>query len=308
MVGAGIIGLGIATRLAEAGVRVRVWAKTLSPDTTSDVAAALWYPYKAERSERVVQWSAETYHALVRLAVERPDLATVREGIEVDPEGDEDPWWTPLVQGERLPWPEVPAGRRAALRFRAPVVEPSPTLAWMRTRLEAAAGVLERHPLDSLAPACAEAAVVVNASGLGARELAGDATLAGLRGHVVRVRAPGVTRVWLDDHHPEGTVYVVPRRDDVICGGTRAAEGDETPDPATTRAILARCTASVPGLAGCEVLGARVGHRPYRPDVRLQVESRHGARVLHAYGHGGAGWTMGWGFADEAAALARTLL
>lgn len=47
--------------------------------------------------------------------------------------------------------------------------------------------------------------------------------------------------------------------------------------------------------------------RPFRPaGPRLEVE-RFGARtVVHNYGHGGSGWSLGWGCADEAAALARS--
>ena len=68
---------------------------------------------------------------------------------------------------------------------------------------------------------------VVNATGLGARELAGDAELTGVRGQVVRVADPGLAGWTLDEDHPDGMVYVVPRGTDVVCGGT-AVDGDES--------------------------------------------------------------------------------
>ena len=43
----------------------------------------------------------------------------------------------------------------------------------------------------------------------------------------------------------------------------------------------------------------RVGLRPVRPEVRLEVEDR----TVHCYGHGGAGVTLSWGCADEVARL-----
>jgi D-amino-acid oxidase len=51
-----------------------------------------------------------------------------------------------------------------------------------------------------------------------------------------------------------------------------------------------------------------VGLRPARPSVRLEEERlAHGAgqvsRVVHCYGHGGAGVTLSWGCADEVASL-----
>jgi D-amino-acid oxidase len=37
--------------------------------------------------------------------------------------------------------------------------------------------------------------------------------------------------------------------------------------------------------------------------VRLEAEQRGGTRVVHCYGHGGAGVTLSWGCADEVVAL-----
>jgi D-amino-acid oxidase len=53
-------------------------------------------------------------------------------------------------------------------------------------------------------------------------------------------------------------------------------------------------------LASAEILGHRVGVRPVRPSVRLELEtSSTGIRYLHNYGHGGAGVTLSWGCAVE---------
>ena len=72
-----------------------------------------------------------------------------------------------------------------------------------------------------------------------------------------------------------------------------------TRDPATTAAIRARCAALVPALRDAPVVDVAVGLRPVRPAVRLEVEGR----VVHCYGHGGAGVTLAWGCAGEVAAL-----
>src|SRR5262249_16052789 len=60
VLGAGIVGLTSAVRLAEAGHRVRVVAAATGTDTTSAVAAALWYPYRAAPRDKVTAWSAQT--------------------------------------------------------------------------------------------------------------------------------------------------------------------------------------------------------------------------------------------------------
>ncbi|MFT4843774.1 MAG: D-amino-acid oxidase, partial [Candidatus Azotimanducaceae bacterium] len=44
--------------------------------------------------------------------------------------------------------------------------------------------------------------------------------------------------------------------------------------------------------------------RPYRSTVRLEEESRSdGRRLIHNYGHGGSGYTLAWGCAEDVALL-----
>jgi D-amino-acid oxidase len=46
-----------------------------------------------------------------------------------------------------------------------------------------------------------------------------------------------------------------------------------------------------------------VGLRPVRPSVRLEAEALGGGRrLLHNYGHGGAGVTLSWGCALDVTA------
>ncbi|NEB20988.1 FAD-dependent oxidoreductase, partial [Streptomyces coelicoflavus] len=52
-------------------------------------------------------------------------------------------------------------------------------------------------------------------------------------------------------------------------------------------------------------LAHRVGLRPARDAVRLERGTLpDGRRLVHNYGHGGAGVTVAWGCAQEAARLA----
>src|SRR5207247_11478435 len=55
--GCGVIGLSTAVRLAEAGHRVRIVARERSPHTTSDVAAAVWYPFRGGTPDQALRWS-----------------------------------------------------------------------------------------------------------------------------------------------------------------------------------------------------------------------------------------------------------
>jgi D-amino-acid oxidase len=290
VVGAGVVGLTTAVRLREEGIDADVVARETPEETTSAVAAALWYPYRALPADRVTAWSAATFEALARLAGVPGTGVRMRAGTELMAADAPDPWWRDAVpELQRTP---------VGLRFVAPAIDMSIHLPWLADRLRALGGTIERRHVASLDELDGEA--VVNCAGLGARELAGDPSLTAVRGQVVRVSAPGVDEWLLDQSDPERLVYVVPRERDVVLGGT-AHEGaeDRTPDPATTAAIRARCAALVPALRGAPVIGVAVGLRPVRPAVRLEADGR----VVHCYGHGGAGVTLAWGCAGEVAAL-----
>jgi D-amino-acid oxidase len=135
----------------------------------------------------------------------------------------------------------------------------------------------------------------------------GETRLYPIRGQVVRVRAPGVKQAWLDDYGPRSLAYIVPRSQDVILGGT-AQKGDWNEDvvPETSEEILRKNTEIDPALKSAEVIESAVGLRPGRDAVRLELEIADGCAVIQNYGHGGAGFTLSWGCAEEVAALAES--
>lgn len=297
VVGAGVVGLTCAVRLLEQGHRVDVLARDLPLETTSAVAAALWYPYRAYPFERVTGWSAAGYRRFEELAGDERTGVVMRAGTELHGSRTPDPWWSSAVPGlTRVADP--PAPYEDGWSFTAPVIEMPVYLRWLVEEIEQRGGTLSRMALRAL-PLGADA--VVNASGLGARLMANDPSLLPVRGQVVYVDQVGLDRWWLDG---AGPVYVVPRSRDIVVGGTDdEGEWDRTPDPDVAKRILERAAALVPDLARARVLGQRVGLRPGRPQVRLEAEDVSGTRVVHCYGHGGAGVTLSWGCADEVADL-----
>jgi D-amino-acid oxidase len=117
---------------------------------------------------------------------------------------------------------------------------------------------------------------------------------------------PGLTVSVRDENHPAGRAYVHPRTADCILGGTLDENAwDRRVDQATAGSILARCLEIVPALAGATVIEHLVGLRPARPGVRLEEDTPHpnGTRIVHNYGHGGAGITLSRGCAEEVARL-----
>jgi D-amino-acid oxidase len=293
VVGAGVIGLTSAIRLREAGARVALVAADPPAETVSAVAAAVWYPTRTDPDPRVLAWAGETYDELARQAAAGvPGVVMRRTRMVVH--ASDDPWWARVV-------PDFEDHGRE-WHFTVPTVEMGPYLEWLVARLADGGVALERRRLRDLAEAARLAPVVVNATGLAAGELCADAAVVPARGRTVLVANPGIETSVRDEHHPDGMVYVHPRSRDVVLGGTfEPGEWDTTPDSRVTAGILARCTELVPELAGAPVLGERAGLRPVRrggPRVGLDPDPLPGgARLIHNYGHGGAGVTLSWGCA-----------
>jgi D-amino-acid oxidase len=292
VVGAGVVGLSVALRLLEAGHRVDVLARDLPLETTSSVAAALWYPYLALPQDKVTAWGRAAYDEFARLADQGADGVTMRRGTELLSESTPDPWWVGAVPALERVAPRAPYAD--SWSFVAPVIDMPRYLTWLDRQVKGAGGTVTRMAL----PALPDAPLVVNCSGLGSRALAGDPTTTPVRGQVVVVEQWGLEEWWLAE---DGPTYVIPRTSDVVLGGTDdAGEWDRSPSPLMAADIVRRASALVPEVATAQVLRHKVGLRPARPEVRLE---RVGD-VIHCYGHGGAGVTLSWGCADEVARLA----
>ena len=165
---------------------------------------------------------------------------------------------------------------------------------------------------------------MINCTGLGAREVAGDTDVHASRGQVIRIKANGFDRALLDNYGPNHVAYIVPRVSDIVLGGTDV-EGDErlAVDESLNPGILTRCATMVEyynptfaaslralldepsdSVAPAEIVSVACGLRPVRSTVRLEREEMGSGRlVIHNYGHGGAGVTLSWGCAAEVAAL-----
>jgi len=295
VVGAGVIGLTCAVRLLETGHRVDIVARDLPLETTSSVAAAIWYPYRALPQDRVTTWATTSYAEFAELARDPATGVTMRTGTEVFTTRQPDPWWRSAVPDLDRET-SLPKGYVDGWTFVTPVIETPLYLPWLAGRVEALGGTITRLNLSRLPPG---ADLVVNCSGLGSRLLAADRTVTPVRGQLLYVDGVALDRWVLDG---SGPTFAIPRSRDIVVGGT-AEEGDwsRTASPDTTTEILARVSRLVPELAGATVRRVRVGLRPVRPEVRVdRVED-----VIHCYGHGGAGVTLSWGCADEVVKLAR---
>lgn len=319
VLGGGVSGLSTAIRLREAGLPVTLVAAELATDAVapkragewppspcSPWAAAIWYPYRAEPRDRVARWSVETLHELRRIALD--PAAGVRdvvltEMISTDEVRDE--LWHAAVEVERVS-DGAPPRITAMLRMTVPMIDTRVYLPWLVRRFEAAGGRIERRVVPDLASLAARGRLVVNCTGLGARRLCGDEAVHPVRGQIVRVAPLAEPRHLVHDAPDGSLTYVFPRGADCVLGGTADDDvWDEMVNDADAAAILARCRALAPSLGDVRELGRGAGLRPARRgSIRLEAETVGDGIVVHNYGHGGAGYTLSWGCADEVVRLA----
>jgi D-amino-acid oxidase len=203
VIGAGVIGLSAALQLLRAGFRVTVIAAAWTPETTSDGAGALWERYDSDA--RHAKWASETYRHYCALIQAGAGVAAGVGFIEGEQYSNKKEGY--LFQSDVLhfrratPEEVTAASARSGSTFVdgcvwTSVIADSPTyLGWLLQSVRDAGGCCQLRrvgALDELAGG--EFSLVINCSGLAARELARDPSLIGVRGQVVRVYAPHITR------------------------------------------------------------------------------------------------------------------
>ena len=307
VIGAGVSGLTTAICLAEAGLAVGVRAAAPPLATTSAAAGALWGLHLVGMDERVPRWAEITLTRLLDMLGDEPTGVRLVSGIEASRSSQQNPpAWLASADGQPPRQAgALPAGYAAGWELTAPLVAMPVYLGYLLDRLQRSrVDVRDDCMFGSLPEAIEQtgAPVVVNCSGIGAHTLVPDSAVTPVRGQVVVVANPGISDFFVGaGEDPDDLTYLFPHRDTVVLGGTeQPGNWSVEPDPRTAERIMRRCTAIEPMLAGAEVIAHRVGLRPVRPSVRLEAEElRDGRRLLHNYGHGGAGITLSWGCAVD---------
>lgn len=301
VIGAGVIGLTSAVMLAEGGYEVAVYADQI-PGATSLAAGASWGPYLVKPYDRVQHWSTHTLAVLTELAAAPGYGVAVLSGVEASRSETTLPDWAAALPDVRECHPDsLPAGFQSGWRYTIPVVDMPLYLAALIGRLRTAGGVIIQRAIGGFDELAGHCDTVVNASGLGSAQLAADDSVYPIRGQLVVVANPGITEFFSEDTGESAELtHFLPHGDKVILGGTALPRvTDNHVDADAGAAIIARCAAIDPRLARATVIEQRVGFRPTRPEIRVELDHSHTVAVVHNYGHGGAGVSLSWGCAQE---------
>src|SRR5689334_20122683 len=111
VIGCGVSGLTCGIRLLEKTFDVTIVARELPPHTTSDAAAAIWYPYRASPIERILGWGHTTLDEFYRLMPDPLSGVHAIMMIELFDHPKPDPWWKEVVHRfERVSIESLPPG------------------------------------------------------------------------------------------------------------------------------------------------------------------------------------------------------
>lgn len=303
IVGAGVSGLTCAVLLAERGYRSAIFAEQMGSGTTSAAAAAIWYPYDAGPSDKTITWALNTYRTLLDLARDMRSGVSIIELRNFSRTGEiEIPEWARPLGARRLC--EIPAAFVSGFALNVPLMDTTIYLDYLAQRFRDAGGEIHSNrclaKLEEVDPAFD---LIINCTGIGARTLVQDPDLESHRGQVAIVPKINIPCAVVCDDAP--LMYVIPRTNSCVLGGTNELSDDRTIDPAATARIVAECS-RILDLNKPDVLDERVGLRPFRRSgVRVErAQLRDGRVLIHDYGHGGSGFTFSWGCAQAAAAIA----
>lgn len=245
VLGAGALGLTTAKLLQEAGLAVRIYAETLPPHTTSNIAGGQVNPTTVFRrsvaSDAFVrQFEAAMDYSYRRFQISVGEDTGVRWHTTYDAMRER-----PLSDFEKRIMPDARVLRAGEHPFPVPVVrewrtmyvETGRWLAHLMREVRIGGATIERRRMET--PAEIEAlpeGLVFNCTGLGARALFGDRGMIPIRGQLaILLPQPEVQHAYTG---PMG--YMFPRPDGILLGGTfERGEENPTPQPEDIARIIA---------------------------------------------------------------------
>lgn len=248
VIGCGVVGLATARLLQRRGAKVTIIARDLPPHTTSNIAGGHWWPVSVFRGDRVDARFLDRFHAAVRTSYRefqalvgprygvswRRNFSVSAERVEISPFTES---LRDVAPGLRILEPgDHPFGRHWVQTYDTMMIEPSVYLRALLDDFLTAGGRVDVGELKALSDIQGlSQGAIFNCTGLGARDLVGDADLVPARGQLVVLRPQDDVDYNLFFRNS----YAFPRTDGLILGGTfQRGDWNLQPDPVDTAQIL----------------------------------------------------------------------
>jgi D-amino-acid oxidase len=308
IIGSGVTGLTTGIVLLEAGYEVQIFTAALPHETTSARAAALWFPFQMGPVDLVNAWSKYSYGIFKNLAQDEGSGIFMRPLLELIAQ-ESDAWWKDALPEEAIrpaKVNELPQGFQLGYVIQVPIIETPIYLDYLVQMYAEAGGKLTLKCIQKIEDIADTTDVIVNCTGLAAKELVGDKELYPIKGQIVKLAPHAEIMPMAADMHlwasETDLAYIIPRSDCIVLGGNVLPDdADLTIDEEATARIRLRCERLDERLTQLQFLKAEVGLRPGRKEIRLEREGK----IIHNYGHGGGGYTVSWGCAEAVLDLLR---
>jgi len=310
ILGAGVSGLSTGILFLQEGYSVTIWAKEIPPHTTSNKAAAVWYPFICGPLEKVPQWAKTTLDYFQSEIVPNPEAGCKKTiVVEVFNYVPDDPWWKEGVDSyRRIDKYKLPKNYIDGYQIEGLVMDTDIYMNYLFEECKRLGGKVIKKTIKNVKEALQKHTLVINCTGLGSRELFNDQTIFPCRGQILRIKPNGFDYSLFEEEGPNSLAYIIPRLKDIVIGGTAQDNNwNLDPDPKDTKDILRKCAAILPQFEKVEILETKVGLRPKRKEVRLEAEKFGDSVIIHNYGHGGAGFTISWGCAQNVVDIAHAI-
>lgn len=302
VIGSGIIGLTTAIRLQEVGHTVTIYTKQLFNNTTSAKVGAIWFPYHAEPLFKVNKWAGITYHIFKKQSLLKKSGVFMVPFKVLSAPGINNDWIQQLPpQSVRAANKhELPDGYSEGWVATVPLAEPPLYLPFLEQQFKEAGGKIIERSFTSLSELSKLEDVVVNCTGMGAKEICKDSELYPVRGQIVNIESQHLHSM-VNSTEKEKLSYIIQRSDCTVLGGTDYENDyNETPNKEDTKLIIDRLF-KLGVLSKAPIIKSEIAAlRPKRSVIRCERDEMN-KNIYHNYGHGGAGYTVSWGCAEEIA-------
>lgn len=303
VIGAGIIGLLQAKLLAQQGYTVTIFSDQLPLNTTTLASGAIWMPYKVWPEEAVLRWAECSLDYYKKLSVIEPSGVVLRTHHAFYGEATKRPLWMALLAEGDRPNCKIPDRVVECHSTQLPVMNPCQLIQYLLMQLVSLKVSIKQQKITDFNQVL-DYRFIVNASGMGAINLAADDSLYPIKGQTFTLTQPNHTIDQSLFYEYNGlTTLIVPHRQHVTIGVT-VLEKDTSLDYDHNAEKQLRESAEFfyPQLAQSIVIDRRVGHRPTRAaGIRLEAEylEPNDQWLFHSYGHAGGGLTLAPGCAHD---------
>lgn len=353
IIGSGVIGLTSAYLLLEKGYGVTIVSKEFPstrrlPKIASEAAGAIWvppemmgrHPAAKERpdiADTLKRWSADGEQRYTALAKDsRNTGVSLREVVvfpdEVDQEASLQQYkqirgfrQSPSLMKEKGLY-DASVRIENVYSFVGPVIDSPKFGTWLMQQCIRKGAHIVQGAIRGLLTEQAQALkltygvqFIINCSGLGSVELAGDKGMFPMRGALLKARNDGslfpkidfcvegkFTSFGVDEAGQQilGHVYLFPRGEDHLMLGSLIQpnrwDHDLSLSAPYVQSMMRKCKELCPCLhalkdSDCQVT---VGIRPGRNEIRLEQDP-HEPCIFHNYGHYRWGMTLNWGSAGD---------